>query len=783
MILTIDNLDGRGAVDYSAAISADSPLSIERTLNAPSLCSGSLDVGAAANPGASSALAVPVRRARVAASSDNGNALFTGYIATEPVAIYVGVGLAGPVYRTAFSAVSDEWLLDKQTLTLTGDGFAVAGGTLLAALANRTAAGLLTTSGIVSDKAVGVFTPEPAKPWSVNAAAIAASAYASYRALAGALSLQTVGSVTHALDFDSGQGGGTLQVGVLKTSVVKELANDVTVSGQIEPSAFVTEMFRGDGTTTAFTLSDAPFRAAKPALLSDSFNLATLNTQIWSVADPGSHFSLGGGGLTMSGGSGSDGQTTLAAIDQVELGGSLLLEAGNVQLGAPSDGVLCGLYSGPVARANCFAGYNVRQSGGSTQVTPYVNGTETGTSYTIISGHTYTLRIRLHAVEMQRVLQTYYSRIDGAIASFGGGLVASPMRLVFDLIDLGNASSTPATVLYDSAAAGVLASSPAACTFAAVDSLALTGSMGFCSITETGSAWVTSTLPGGAQQTRLIGTAGEGADCRVSATGVVTFFTGRLPVPGELVTVLYRTGDRAVARLEDVAGIAAEAAGGFPGTARWLGKVIRPLARSSADCEAAAAAVLALAADPSAALSGAYAAINPAADIWPGDVLAITANRQTVNAIVRTVAIADGHAFPELLTYRIAFANDWAEALGITLSEAIAPDAFLPPTAASAPAQVLANLTALSVASATTTVLQIDAGCDPPAGGGFEVRLRDWDFGAGVDRNLVLRSPVRSFAIPRCAQVERYYVRMYDASSPPLYSRMSSAVFTNLPIA
>ena len=136
-----------------------------------------------------------------------------------------------------------------------------------------------------------------------------------------------------------------------------------------------------------------------------------------------------------------------------------------------------------------------------------------------------------------------------------------------------------------------------------------------------------------------------------------------------------------------------------------------------------------------------------------------------------------------MLTYRIAFANDWAESLGITLSEAIAADAFLPPTAATAPAQCLANLTALTVTSATTTALEIDAGCNPPAGGGFEVRLRDWDFAPGPGADLVLRSPVRSFAIPRCAQSERYFVRAYDASTPPLYSRLSAAIFTNLPVA
>jgi len=783
LILTIDNLDGNGAIDYSNTLCADVPLTIERVLNMPSRCTGALDVGSSANPGASSVLLVPVRRGRVVVSSDSGAVLFTGYLATEPVPVYVGTGLAGPVYRVAFTAISDEWLLDKQTLTLTADGFTVLAGSLLQTLTSRTAAGLFTTAQVQSGKPIGVFTPEPSKPWSTNAAGIASSTYAAYRVLDGALSMNPVGSVTHSLDFDAGQGDGTLQVAALKTSMAKELANDVTLSGQIEPSAYVSELFAGDGTTTLFTLSDDPFRVSKPTLLTDSFNQSALNTQTWNVTDPGSHLTLGGAGLVLSGGNGFDGQTTLVAIDQVEIGGSLVIEAGNVQLTSPSDGVLCGLYTGATQRANCFAGYNVRQSGGSTVVTPFVNGVEVGTTYTLLSGHSYTLRIRLHSPEMQRVLQTYYARVDGSIQAFGGGLVSSPISLVFDLQDLGNASNTPATVLYDSAVAGAVTSSPASCSFAAVDSIELTGSMGFCTVTQTGSAWVVSTLPGGATKTRLIGVAGEGVDCSLTTTGKITFFAGRVPVAGETVTVSYRLRSRAIARLEDAASIAAEAAGGMPGTARWLGKVLRPLARSSTDCESAAQAVLSFASSRAAAIAGSYASINPTADVWPGDVLSIIANRQTINVVVRRVAITDGNARPELLTYRIAFANDWAESLGVILSEAIAPDSFLPPTAQAAPGQVLANLQQLTVVSATATTLQLDAGATPPIGGGFEVRLRNWDFGPGVDQNLVLRTPVRSFSIPRSAQVERYYIRMFDASNPPLYSRLSSAVFTNLPVA
>lgn len=774
MKITIDNLDGAGAVDYSHAVAADGPLKIERTLNAPSVCSGMLDISA-------TTLAVPARRGRVVVASDAGTVLFTGYVATEPEGVYAGVATMGPVYRYAFSAVSDEWLLDKQSPVLSGAGLAQPGGALLTTLTDRVNAGLFTTTGVLAGRDVGVFEPAQAATWSENAGTLANATYAAYRVVNGAVSMQPAGAVTHALSLDGSGGDGTLQVAALKTASVKELANDVTLSGEMEPAAYISETFVGDGTTTTFQLAQTPFRPKKTAnssnLLTDSFNEGAFNTRVWQVTDPGAHLGFGAAGLTLTGGSGFDGQTTLTAIDAVELGGTLVIEAGSLQLTAGSTGIVCGLYSGTVESANCFAGYNVRQSGGATIAVPFVNGAEVGTPLTLLSGHTYTLRIRLHCVEAQRVLQTFYAMVDGAVQSFGGGVVAAPMSVVFEAQDLGASSNTPATILYD----GSVASSAAKCTFVAVNSVQLFGSMGYCRLTQTGSAWVVSTLANGTKFTRLIGAAGEGVDCTVSATGKVTFFTGRVPVAGELVTVMYRGKQRAVARLENAASVAAETAGNMPGTAQWLGKAVSPAARSSQDCENAALAVLSFSTSRAAAIAGTYTAVNPA-DVWPGDVLAITGGGATMSVIARRVAIVDGAAWPEVLTYRIAFANDWAEGLGLKLSEAIAADALLPQTAQAAPGNVLANLQQLQIVSATGTALQLDAGTAPPAGGGFEVRRRDWDFGPGVDQDLVLRSPVRNFSIPREAQVERYYVRMYDGSTPPVYSRFSSTVFTDLPV-
>ena len=801
MRITIDNEDGLGAVDYTGAIAMEGPITVQRQLNQPSRCTAEIVLG-------EGGLATPVRRGRVVVTSDAGTALFTGYLATEPVAMYAGQGVTGPVYRARLSAVSDEWLLDKQgsggSPVTNGLSLALDGASLVSQLSARVqagSAGELVSAGVVSNaRATGAFAIDRAAPWSKNAGDAAGASYAGYRALNGSVSLQPVGSATHRFS----EADGTLTIAELSVGNVRELANDVTVSGAEEAVAYVQEIFEGDGTTTVFLLSRAAFRGTNRILLKDSFTGPRFDTSQWIVNSTGNQLSLSGAGLTINGGNGFDGQVTLLAIDAIELGGAVLVEMGGVQFGASSDGMLAGFYNGQPVLANCFAGFRVRQSvsgtGGTTMLAPVVNGTETGTVFTPAAGHNYTLRLRLYCPEMVRVPQVYYCMVDGVVQAFGGGrAIEAPLQVVFELVDEGASSNTPATVLYDSAATGApIANAPATCAFAAVNSTSLQGVLGSVRVTREGSLWVTSTLANGVQQTRLVGSAGQGVDCEAvygtaaGTPGKVTFFAGRVPVPGERVTVSYRTQGRAVARLADASSVAAEVAAGagvtVPGVSRWLGKVTQPVARSSADCVSAAQAVLAMATARSAAVAGTYALVNPGQDVWPGDVLAVTSAGVTTNLLVRTVVATDAHAAPELVHYKVAFANDWAtewaDGLGLKLSSTIATDAFLPIAAASGPDEVLANLQQLAVTSLTGSAIQVDAGCVPPAGGGFEVRRRDWNFGFGVDApDLVLRSPVESFSIPRSAQVERFYIRMYDGSTPARYSRWSSVLFVNAAVS
>ena len=254
MRMTIDNLDGLGALDYSPWISAEGPLKVKRTLNAPSTCTCLLELGSAG-------LAVPARRGRVIISRDDGTVLFTGYIATEPEPVYAGCAITGAAYRLLLDGVSDEWLLDRQGLPTSGTGLAQNGAEALGVLTNRVSLAGLTLPAPGNVRSVGFFQPEQDKSWSQNAGGLASSVYAAYRVIAGVVGLEPAGTVSHAFsDAD-----GSLQLGALRVSQTRELANDVTVSGEMEPGAYISESFAGDGTTSVFTLSGAPFRNGSQA--------------------------------------------------------------------------------------------------------------------------------------------------------------------------------------------------------------------------------------------------------------------------------------------------------------------------------------------------------------------------------------------------------------------------------------------------------------------------------------------------------------------------------------
>ncbi|MDR3725028.1 MAG: hypothetical protein P4K83_11135 [Terracidiphilus sp.] len=760
--------------DYTSALDAVHPLEIERKLNEPSMCRMWLSLPV------DGSLAAPARFERLAVTGDDGTQYFTGYLAASPLPEYAGAGVEGPRYRYAVDAFSDEVLLDQYLVASSKGITGETAGALVAALVNRTGSAAISTQALTLASTVSHFVPEPGAVWSKSAGQAAALARASYRAVNGALALSTVASTVHRLD----EGSGSLSMGNLQftSNVKRALANDVTVCGEHEPTAYVTEYFQGDGTTLQFYLSADPYvpSSSKQTIIDELFNEVSIDDRVWGAVGGNTYLALGAGGLAMNGGTGVDGQTLIEWLDPVEMGGTLLLEATGVNLSLGSTGILAGFFQGLEVLSGCTAGFQAtaQQGTGTVSLQPILQGNAVGLTYTVNPANLYALRVRIHANESHRVQALYRSFGDNGQITAGGDWNLTSAKVQMEVQEYVNGVGAMPVTLYD----GSLANLPGTCKVVAASSLNLIGSMRSISLHDLGSAWVVSTPASGSAYTRRMGSTAQAAECHVQRTGELIFYTGYAPASGEQVAVSYRSQRRAVGRAVNSASQAALLAAGSPSIATWIGSVTSPTARSSADCRNAAAVIAQAAASVSALWCGTYKAtqFSFATDVWPGDALELVAQSLSLDAqvIVRSVKLQYTASSPDLVAYTIAFANDWADDLAIKTSATVPDDTWLPATV---PSTLLANLPGLTVTALNGTSIAISAGATPPTGGGFEVRRRDYAFMAGQDSTLVLRSTVPNFTFARESYNDRFYIRMYDGSTPPNYSELSTALYINLP--
>jgi hypothetical protein len=768
MHLTIDNHD------YTAALDSSNRVTIERALNAPSICRLSLALPQ------DGSLAAPSRLQSLDVSGDDGTVFFTGYIAAAPVPEYAGFAMQGARYRLGVYAVSDEMLLDLALASTSQGASGTTAGTLLGTLATHTGNSAFDSSGLTLNAPVGHFATEAGAPFSKSAGQVANQTRAVYRAQAGKLTLDTIPAAVYPLSENDGSL--TLANLSFSSSARRNFANDITVCGDHEPAAYVTEVFEGDGATASFDLSESPWfpPASKCVSISESFTGPAIDPRVWSNTST-AYFGLGASGLAMCGGSGIDGQTQLIWIDPIEMAGTLLLEAQGVSLAKTSTGLLAGFFDGDGSISSCVLGFQAtaQQGTGAVSLQPIVAGCAAGAGFAINPANQYTLRIRVHSPEQQRTGAIFLSFGDSGPVSTGGRLVASPAKLQFEIQEFINGVACMPVTLYD----GMLANLASSCIVVAASSLNLHGSMRAFSLTSLGSAWVASTPKNGAPMTRRLGSATESAECSVSRSGRLTFYTGFAPAAGEQITVSYRTIARSVGRAVNAASQQALAALGSPATASWIGSVSNPACRTSVDCRNAAAALAQSASSSSALWSGLWRGTNHdlSTDIWPGDALALDAPSCGLNAelVVRSVKVSYLSSVPDVFAYEIAFANDWAEDLAIHTSESVPADAWLPAPAAT---NYAPNLNGMTVTSINSNNVTINTGATAPLGGGFEIRSRDYAFMMGEDPGLVMRGSQPNMTFTRQTAADRFYVRMFDGADPPNYSEFSAVAIFHTPL-
>jgi hypothetical protein len=780
MKLTIDNLLGAGAQDYTGALDATGAPKVVRKLNKPATLALSLVANSAS-------FVVPAIGARVILAKANASSVFTGYLTQAPKCEYLGWGQQAPVYRYDLVAESDEVLLDQKALPNRAPFVDRSAGAALRQLAQDLLPGGFNTSAVADVDTLASYVVNPQKKFSYHAAEIALAARAGYRAMDGALTLAGVGSATYALN----ESDANFSPGGLALANPNLLMNRVSVIGLDEPQDYVRNYLVGDGLSLKFYLSQKPFAQSKSALIDEQFVGTALDPTIWVANDPAAAISVAAQTLQVAGGTGHDGQTTVNFLEQIELGGALKLQHGDVSFAASSQGVLGGLYAGAVSVADCLAGFQITPAESGSYIQALIHGLPAGSAITTTAGHRYILTTYLYSMEVYRSQQTYHSSLHPAGAGWGGGAVAADVRFVLEVQDVDPSNPAtlvaPGTVLYD----GVIAGAAGFCTYALVNAASMHCSIAYTYVAHISLAEVRTALPSASYVTQLVGSLSDGAECAVTSSPSLDFYPQYVPALDELIVVSYRGSGRAAAEVQNAASVASLQNGSDDGTRGAVRDVKTPAARTGADCENAALAILEDAGG--AAWSGTYQTWSDflpgaAADIFPGDAVAVNVPSRgaAFTAIVRQVEIQIADPADDRGLYKIEFANDLASPLAMQPEATLTtvPLQDMPPllTTTQVGAYYQVNLTDAQITGVTSTTVAVDAGMAPPSGCGIEVRAHDYGWGQSNDRNLLGRFSGQTFNLPRLARSQNYFLRLYDSSSPPRYSRYSAALHVDYPL-
>jgi hypothetical protein len=780
MNLTIDNLQGQGPQDYTAALDITKLPKVQRKINQPAELQFSLVANV---PG----FVVPVMGARVTLGKANGSDVFTGYIVAAPQYEYLGWGEQGPVYRYNVEAQSDEVLLNQKALPNRSPFVDRSAGDALRQLAQDLLPGQFNTSMVQDLDTLASYSVNPQKPFSFHAAEIAVAARASFRTMNGTLILAPVGAATYALN----ESDPNFSPEGLWLSSPNLLVNDATVIGELEPQAYVRDYFVSAGETLKFYLSQKPFAQAKDALIDEDYLGPGLDPATWVVSDPSSAVSVAAQTLQIAGGTGIDGQTTVSFIEQIELGGALELQHGDMTFTAASQGVIGGLYAGTISTAGCLAGFQITPSGGGSAIQALINGSLTGPVMTTTPGHQYFFTTYLYSMEVYRSGEIYHSSLHPAGSGWGGAAIPADVRFVLEVQDIDPTNLAtlvaPATVLYDN----VITNAPGFCTYALVNATNMQCSLAYTYAARISLAEVRTALPGANYVTQLVGALADGAQCEITSDPSLDFYPQYLPALNQLIVASYRGSGRAVARVENQASVTSLQNGADDGTRGSVRVAKNPLTRTDVDCENAALAILDDAAGK--AWSGTYETWSDflpesAADIFPGDAVAVNALSRgaAFTAIVREVQIEVADPANDRGFYTIGFANDLAALLGMEYesTSTVIPLQDMPSVQQTKEvgAYYQLNLTEAQITSVETTTVSVDIGIPLPTGCTVEVRANDFGWGPANDRTLLGRFNTETFTLPRLAQTQDYFLRLYDGSSPPKYSRYSAALHIDYPL-
>lgn len=766
--IIIDSSNALGGKDYSSVIMFENGVTVERRLNEPSsfrwfmLLTPDFDV--------------PVVGASVSVVGSDGYSFFTGNVYTDPTYARVGEGIDGSQWAAlciAYSAdvafYSDPSVCGTKLFHVSGES---AWNALLSAFPSASCQPVVSAQGVSCARlSIGAGVT-----WADAAGSLATSSLSTYRLQGDQLLIIPYGQTTHNLPLDTPG----LDLKVLTPTKTLITPTSIVMTGSDEPAAYVHHIVQADGASSTFKLSLARYTGAaeRRLVFEDLFAGDTVDMRYWAVSDPATHIVLDQYGLSCKGGSGKDAESVIASRNPLELCGTIVVEAYGVSIKSGSMGQVVGLYIDSVSMHNCFAAFQVSADGTSVSVQAVVNGVLCGSSVTLAVEHVYIFRIRFNSFEAQRVYQAYVDVSGDSPTIHGGNDLAAGGKLFLEVEDVTSGISTAVISL----AAEAIAQVPVSCVIGIYNNVDLTCSVASVKYAQGAPLEVSQTSPGVSgfvdQPTGLVT---SGATCHVTSSDELIYYPGYVPPTNTLIRVMYRSQQRAIARVNLVAD------NGTPLLRNtFAANAKHPEALSSIDCFNAAQAIKACFESQTSFVSGTYAGVlecGGTTDIWPGDIFAISSapNQTGYKGLVQEVKLALQGTNPGEVKGTVSFTHQLDVVSGIVTAPSIPANAIVPASASNGEVAGL-NTGSLMVTNVDGQMIQIDTGVDAPVNGGFEVRYRDQTFGPTNDSNLVLRTSTRNISLPRQSASETYHIRIYDGSVPPNYSRFSASLVIDVPL-
>lgn len=758
MKLTIDNLDGLGETDYTAQLDAEAPPKIVRKLNQAPLLTARL---ACEGLGITAAAGSKVRLYR-----DTGDLWFSGYLDEAPQREFAGMVMGTAVFRVALNAKGELSALDRVVLSERAAMGGRTAGQSVAVLTQEANSGFNTAA--VQDVALSSsYTVETGELWSAATEEIADCARATLSVQSRALTMVPVGSVTRTLtDGDTG-----FSPDSLKLSLGGATANDITVIGSQEPALYVRDHFTATGAEMTLALTQDAFKAKRAVLVEDDFHTMAMDATKWKNDFPGPL-------MFTQGGVACAGPVALRYRDRVEVGGLIILEQTGISY-TNGQGIVGGLFCGGVESNYCLAGVMLQNG----QVQPVINGEANASVKQLTAGMLYEFRTLIFHPEPIRAGQVYSSSVCNGQGARTSQVWSGTTHVVLTMREINPADqstlSSPQVVIFD----GTMANMPAYADYLPLWGLSLTCTLGHAAAVNEGAVWVQSAAPGQPRRTRVTGDVSAGAECYVTAKEL-HFTPASEPVLNEQIEVFYRTSALASGRVVDPQSIRALKNTEDSGTRAMVVHVTAPAPRTSLDCEQAARALLDDLTQVGCSVEyQAWAGMLPAgpSDLQPGELWDISTALWGVNcsAVVREVEIEFQDLSDQYARFTFQLANDAAKPIGLCFARAT-HNGLAAVVASNIEDNVSTRPAGLPDARITTvgaTMLTVDAGIDPIPGGGFEVRVEgDWGWGMTNNQNLVGRYTSRSISLPNTGVTQRFYLRQFDASTPPQYSTYSTVL-------